>query len=341
MGEELRELVSRSPQALGYDRSRWTLQLLREHLGEEAPETDAGTCQMLSRLGITHTRGQGYTLSPDEQFEAKQGFIDGVRTRVGIESPEDQPKESSPEDQSTEESSPETACPEESEERGKEPGGCSEDGSCSEDGQKRRQDRLFYLDEMSYSLSPTVASDWSPSGKQPTAQRGACDRKHGRLLAAMDGSTGRLFYRQKGSLDREDLQGLYQEMAKAHEDQRLWVVQDNAPFHFHPDVLRPLEPQIWPRAHPDFEYLRPPTWPDPMDAARAEGDLSVQLVPLPTYASWLNPIERLWRWLKQEVLHLHPYAGKWSRLKTGVREFLNQFADGSTELLQYTGLSSA
>ncbi|MBK9008807.1 MAG: transposase [Anaerolineae bacterium] len=30
-----------------------------------------------------------------------------------------------------------------------------------------------------------------------------------------------------------------------------------------------------------------------------------QLTPLlfPTYASWLNPIEKLWKWLKQEVLH--------------------------------------
>jgi len=288
------------------------------------------------RLGITHTRGQGYALSPDKQFEAKQGFIDGVRSRVKIESPEDRPEESSPE-----ESSPEDQSPEESGECGEEPGGCSEDRGCSEDGQKCRQDRLFYLDEMSYSLGPTVVSDWSPSGKQPTVQRGACGQKHGRLLAAMDGSTGRLFYRQKESLNREDLQDLYQEMAKGQEDQRLWVSPDNAPFHFHPDVLRPLEPQIWPTAHPDFEYPRPPTWPDPMEAACGEGDLPVQLVSLPTYASWPGPIERLWRWLKQEALHLHPYAGKRSRLKTGVREFLNQFADGSTELLQYTGLPSA
>jgi hypothetical protein len=36
---------------------------------------------MLDRLGLTHTRGQGYALSPDEQFEAKRAFIDGVRVR--------------------------------------------------------------------------------------------------------------------------------------------------------------------------------------------------------------------------------------------------------------------
>jgi len=100
MQEKLRELTSRSPRTLGLNRSRWTLELLREYLGEEAPETDAGTWRVPRRLGITHTRGQGYTLSPDDQFEAKRGFINGVRARVRIESPEDQsPEESTPEDQ--------------------------------------------------------------------------------------------------------------------------------------------------------------------------------------------------------------------------------------------------
>jgi len=320
MGEKLRKLLSRSPRALGYDRSRWTLQLLREHLGEEAPETDPGLSRMLDRLGITYSRGQGYTLSPDEQFEEKRDFIDGIRTRVEAGGPIGNHSESRLEKSRL------------------------ENGSGSP--QKRQQDRLFYLDESSYSLHPTNADSWSPSGKQPTARRGACDREHSRLLAAMDAETGRLFYRQQESFDREDLQDLYREMVEANDEEclaeeRLWVVQDNAPFHFHPDVLSLLEPQVWPRAHPNFEYPRPPTWPNPMEAARSSGELSVQLVPLPTYASWLNPIERLWRWLKQEVLHLHPHAGNWSRLKQGVRDFLDRFTDGSPALLQYTGLSSA
>jgi hypothetical protein len=210
---------------------------------------------------------------------------------------------------------------------------------------------LFYLDESTYSLHPTNADSWSPAGKQPTARRGACDRERGRLLAAMDAETGRLFYRQQESFDREDLQDLYREMGEPCDEgrpaeecpaeERLWVVQDNAPFHFHPDVLNLLEPQVWPRTHPDFEYSRPPTWPDPKEAARSNGDLSVQLVPLPTCASWPGPIERLWRWLKQEVLHLHSYAGEWSRLRHGVCNFLDRFTDGSTALLEYTGLSSA
>jgi len=96
MCEKLKELVSRSPCALGLDRSRWTLEMLRKQLGEKAPETDSGTWRMVNRLGLTHTRGQGYALSPDEQFEAKRAFIDGIRARS--ESDEAQKSEKTPTD---------------------------------------------------------------------------------------------------------------------------------------------------------------------------------------------------------------------------------------------------
>ena len=312
MCDRLRELTSRSPRSLGLERSRWTLGMLRKRLGEKAPETDSGTWHMLDRLGISHTQGQGYTLSPDEHFEAKRAFIDGVRTRAGT-------------DTGTEEANS-------SEESGNGP---TEESLAEED----LTDRLFYLDELTCELHPTIDSDWSPAGEQPTAERGTCGQKEGRLLGAMDAETGRLFYRQAPSVGREKLTDLYQEMVEFYQGERLWVVQDNTPFHFHTDVLQGLEAQVWPRAHPAFEYARPPQWPDPTDAMEADGELPLQIVPLPTYASWLNPIERLWRWLKQEVLHLHPYAGNWGKLKRGVRSFLERFAKRSEALLEYTGVS--
>jgi hypothetical protein len=283
---------------------------------------------MLDRLGITHTQGQGYVLSPDEHFEAKRAFIDGVRMRTGTETEADQEVGSS---ENSGDSPTETGSTKSTED------GSAEDGS-TEDG---TTDRLFYLDELTYELHPTISADWSPAGEQPTAQRGTCGQREGRLLAAMDAGSGRLFYRQKQSVGREKLIDLYREMGSAFEAGRLWVVQDNTPFHFHTDVLRVLEAQVWPRAHPAFEYARPPQWPDPTDAALSDGELSVQIVPLPTYASWLNPIERLWRWLKQEVLHLHPFAGHWAKLKRGVRSFLERFTEGSEALLEYTGVSGA
>ena len=50
--------------------------------------------------------------------------------------------------------------------------------------------------------------------------------------------------------------------------ERLYSALDNWPvhFHFHPELLAALPPQI-------------------------------TLVPLPTYAPWTNPVEKVWRWL--------------------------------------------
>jgi hypothetical protein len=66
--------------------------------------------------------------------------------------------------------------------------------------------------------------------------------------------------------------------------------------------------------------------------------LPIQLAPLPTYASWTNPIEKLWRKLRQEVLHLHRLADRLEELRAAVRRFLDRFAHSSLELLCYVGL---
>ena len=63
----------------------------------------------------------------------------------------------------------------------------------------------------------------------------------------------------------------------------------------------------------------------------------IEPVWLPTYSPWLNPIEKLWRWLKQDVLKLHRKADSWPELKDQVRSFLHQFQGGSKQLLHYVG----
>ena len=67
--------------------------------------------------------------------------------------------------------------------------------------------------------------------------------------------------------------------------------------------------------------------------------MPIQLVPLPTYASWLNPIEKLWRWLRQDLGHRHPWADDLPALRAAIARFLTQFAEGSDDLRHYVGLS--
>jgi hypothetical protein len=67
--------------------------------------------------------------------------------------------------------------------------------------------------------------------------------------------------------------------------------------------------------------------------------LPIQLLPLPTYASWANPIEQLWRKLRQDLGHLHPWADDLAQLRAAVDHWLDAYHQPSPELLHYVGLS--
>ena len=101
--------------------------------------------------------------------------------------------------------------------------------------------------------------------------------------------------------------------------ERIYLAEDDSPVHFHPDgslssrnagACRCRCPRVGPRSR----ARRPSVW-----GCRSE------LLPLPTYAPWTNPIEKLWRLLKTDYLHLHRTADDWAALKRGVRTFLDQF----------------
>ena len=74
------------------------------------------------------------------------------------------------------------------------------------------------------------------------------------------------------------------------------------------------------------------------DEPTVEDPLPIQAVGLPTYAPWLNPIGKLWRYLKQEVVHLHQKAEDFPSLHSQVDALLDRFAGGSEHLLRYVGL---
>lgn len=65
----------------------------------------------------------------------------------------------------------------------------------------------------------------------------------------------------------------------------------------------------------------------------------VEVLWLPTYAPWLNAIEKLWRWMRQRLIHAHPWCDDFVLYRDRVRDELARLSEGSKELLTYTGLS--
>jgi transposase len=63
----------------------------------------------------------------------------------------------------------------------------------------------------------------------------------------------------------------------------------------------------------------------------------IALLPLPTYAPWTNPIEKVWRKFNQDLFHMHPWSEDWQRLRQEVTRWLQA---ASEDLLRYVGLAS-
>ena len=207
------------------------------------------------------------------------------------------------------------------------------------EAQTNAQIVLCYLDELTVGRQPTHAPDYAVrGGPQPRCARSRKADTSSRLVATLDRGDGRVRWRQASTITVPTLVSFYRDLVAAYpETNRIYVVLDNWPVHFHPDLLAALEPQETP-----FPFPRPPSWPEaPHQAAVAKwGDLHLplQLVPLPTYASWLNPIEQLWRWLRQDLGHRHPWADDLPALRTAIARFLSHFTEGSAALLHYVGL---
>ena len=201
---------------------------------------------------------------------------------------------------------------------------------------------VVYLDEVTVYRQPTLAQGYAPAGSDaPHARRSTRADTATRIVGSLDHATGRVRSRCGTTTTIAFLVQFYRDLVAAYpEARRIYVIQDNWPVHQHPDLLAALEPQ----EHRSTVPL-PPSWsPTPHAAAVARWGalrLPIQCVWLPTYASWLNPIEKLWRKLRQEVTHLHPWADDLPRLRTAMDTFFTAFADGSPSLKRYVGLAIA
>lgn len=170
---------------------------------------------------------------------------------------------------------------------------------------------LLFEDELTYLRRATIQPTWQVRGQARRHHHQTGNNTQARIGAVLNALTGQVLFLQRSKVGKKELALLYALLRQAYpQAERIYLVQDNWPVHYSPTVL---------------------------DAAQ-QHDLT--LLFLPTYASWLNPIEKLWRWLRQDVLHNHDLSHDFKRLRQQVVDFLTQFANGSRHLLYYVGLLS-
>jgi DDE superfamily endonuclease len=196
---------------------------------------------------------------------------------------------------------------------------------------------FLFQDEFTFYRQPSLAWAYETIGKQqPLAELGWRSNLAWRIAATMNGYTGQVTYLQGYHIGIRQLLQLYQQVVLAYpKATTICIAQDNWPVHYHPDLCVALQPQDW-----KWAPKLPANWPVEANPKAKHLNLPLQLLPLPTYASWTNPIEKLWRNLRQDVLHLHRFEDDWDSTKQAVTSFLDQFAHGSPDLLRYVGLQN-
>jgi putative transposase len=131
-------------------------------------------------------------------------------------------------------------------------------------------------------------------------------------VAALLAPSGKLLFESYPKVTAKRLADLYLSAGRAFpEAETVTLVMDNWPVHFHERAVRAL------REDPRLEIL-----------------------PLPTYSPWLNPVEKLWRWIRQRLERNHPWAGDLEELRGQAREELLRARERIDELLKYVGLDS-
>src|SRR5205823_13473442 len=96
--------------------------------------------------------------------------------------------------------------------------------------------RSLSLDELTYYRQPRLPSTYEEVGRmQPLAARSWCSNTATRVVGTLDGHSGRVLFQSGSKVGVKELVAFYQQVRAAYpEVQRIWIVQDNWPVHFHP-----------------------------------------------------------------------------------------------------------
>jgi transposase len=172
-----------------------------------------------------------------------------------------------------------------------------------------RPPAVLYGDEFSLYRQPTLAPAFAPAGRGLPADLSCRGNTHYRYAGALDVATGRLTWLGRSRMGVQNLRRFLAKLRRAYGDRPLTLVWDNWPVHRHPLVLA------------------------------AADALAIDVLWLPTYAPWLNPIEKAWRRLTEDLLRHHRLADQFPALQARVAAWLDQFARPSPALLRYTGLA--
>ena len=176
---------------------------------------------------------------------------------------------------------------------------------------KERKALLLFGDEASFPQWGTLTYTWARRGQQPKVK--TCGKRKGyKVFGLIEYFTGYFFYQgQDGRLNSVAYIAFLTRVL-AQTTQPIILIQDGAKYHTSAET----------------------------QAFCAQQSARLQVVQLPAYSPDYNPIEKLWKKIKQQETHLH-YFPTFEALTEKVEQALLTFANIPEEILTLCSLPTA
>jgi transposase len=166
---------------------------------------------------------------------------------------------------------------------------------------------ILFGDEASFPQWGTLSYTWAKIGQQPTVQTSGI-RKGYKVFGLIDYFSGRFFHKgHSGRLTSETYSQFLSDVLEKS-DKHIILIQDGARYHTSKEMKAFFE--------------------------RNKDRLTVEQ--LPSYSPDYNPIEKLWKEIKKDGIHLH-YFPTFEALIEKVEETLISFAKSSRKILSLFG----
>jgi transposase len=171
---------------------------------------------------------------------------------------------------------------------------------------------VLYSDEFTFYRQPCLGRVYHPQGgKQPTAPYLGRRNTKRRIVSTLDVMSGQVISLTGSVIGVKALCRFLCLLRQRYgPERRVVLIWDNWPVHYHPQVQA---------------------------AATQQG---IELLYVPTYAPWTNPIEKFWNKLKEQVLRMHRLSEQWELLRAQVEAFLAEHDRPRPDLLCYVGLQT-
>ena len=172
---------------------------------------------------------------------------------------------------------------------------------------KKKNAHILFGDEASFPQWGSLSYTWAKRGKQPVVKTSGI-RKGYKVLGLIDYFTGKFYFKgHEGRLNSE-VYAKFLKSVLSKTRKHIILVQDGAPYHTSKYMKKFFE----------------------------DHSKRITVKKLPSYSPDYNPIEMLWKKIKEKEIHLH-YFPTFQSLKNKVEESLLHFEDMKNEILSLFG----